>query len=66
MTTPWTYDHEDVDLAGDLVPADFVCAYRKPGIFRTWRGVVGAISATGFVLACAYLAYCVFARVFTH
>lgn len=38
----------------------------QPGIFRTWRGVIGAISATGFVLACAYLAYCVFARVFTH
>lgn len=35
-------DCEDYEIGGgDLVPADFV----KPGIARTWRGVVGAIIA---------------------
>lgn len=61
MSTPWTYDHEDVDLAGDLVPADF----RRPGMFQAWQRAFRVLATAGFLAFCGWIAICVVVRIFT-
>lgn len=54
--TPWTYDHDDLDLAGDLVPADYV----KPEVCRNWFGLIGLlVGAAVCVGGWGFFFYCI-------